>query len=102
MRKTAQNFVLFYTEFAKSVQKFCAVLRAKRKSSLVLRVFCAISSDFALICFAQNAQKQRKTVHFAHFRRAMHIPACRENDQFRLHLNLSDKDKAKRSYKREA
>jgi len=57
------------------VQKFCAVLRAKHKTLLVLRVFCAISNGSALFCFAQNAQKQRKTAHFAQIRKEMHIPA---------------------------
>jgi hypothetical protein len=57
LRKTAQNFVLFCTELAKSVQKFCAVLRDLKR-------------------FCENAQKQRKTLNFAQFRRAMHIPAC--------------------------
>ena len=73
--KFVQNFALFCRKGAKSVQKFCAVLRAKHKTLLVLRVFCAISNGSALFCFAQNAQKQRKTAHFAQIRKEMHIPA---------------------------
>ena len=74
--KFVQNFALFCRKGAKSVQKFCAVLRAKHKTLLVLRVFCAISNGSALFCFAQNAQKQRKTAHFAQIRKEMHIPGC--------------------------
>ena len=99
--KFVQNFALFCRKGAKSVQKFCAVLRAKHKTLLVLRVFCAISNGSALFCFAQNAQKQRKTAHFAQIRKEMHIPACKGCDQyfvFREQAFVRLIDEGKRNY----
>ena len=50
-----------------------------------IRIYFFISlQNHALFCFAQNAQNQRKTVHFAHFRRAMHIPGCKVFECFVL------------------
>jgi hypothetical protein len=82
------KLAVFSGKCAKSVQNFCAALRKMRKICakilrcfarkhkilLVLRVFCAILNCSALFCFAQNAQKQRKTAHFARIRKEMHIP----------------------------
>ena len=39
LRKTAQNIVLFCTDLAKSVQKFCAVLRKNSAKQCILRTF---------------------------------------------------------------